>query len=48
MGMKGTPGQEGTLTLTWNWEEVTAEFIPLCHGEREALLRITMIPQEKD
>lgn len=47
MGMKGPPGQE-MLTLTWKWGEVTAEFIPLCHGEREPLLRITMIPQEKD
>lgn len=42
MGMKGIPGQEETLTLTWNWGEVTAEFIPLCHREHEPLLRISM------
>lgn len=48
MGMKGTPGQEEALTLTWNWGEVTAEFIPSWHGKHGLLLGITMIPQQKD
>lgn len=48
MGMKGTPGQEEALTPTWNWGEVTAEFIPLWHGKHKPLLRITMIPWQKD
>lgn len=47
MGMKGTPGQEEALTLTRNWGEVTAEFIPVWHGKHELLLRITMIPDRK-
>lgn len=47
MGMKGTPGQEEALTLTWNWGEVTAGFIPSWHGKHELLLRITVIPDRK-
>lgn len=48
IGMKGTPGQEETLTQTWNWGETTAEFIPLCAMQsKSSCSELQQYPEKK-